>query len=46
MEYGKMVTVTIALGITYGNADASFDPTDFIIPSFRMFVVEMRFKNA
>jgi hypothetical protein len=46
MEYGKMVTVTISLGITYGNADASFDPTDFIIPSFRMFVVEMRFKNA
>jgi hypothetical protein len=46
MEYGKMVTVTIDGVDTYGNADASFDPTDFIIPSFRMFVVEMRFKNA
>jgi hypothetical protein len=45
MEYGKIVTVTISGSTTYGNADTNFNPNNFITPSFRMFVVEMKFKN-
>jgi hypothetical protein len=45
IEYGKMVTVTVSGGNTYGNADPNFDPTDFITPAFRFWVVEMKFKN-
>lgn len=45
-EYGKPVTVTIIGGTAYGNADALFDPDDFIFPAFRFFKIKFRFKNA
>jgi hypothetical protein len=45
-EYGKPVTVTVSGGNTYGNADANFDPSDFLLPDFEYFKLRFRFKNA